>query len=287
MSAALGMCVAGAGLAGCTSKKQPPPQRPQQYAGYPAPGMPPGVAGTPPGYAPNPAYPQYPGTAYPQYPGTAYPQYPGASASAATTAYPQYPYAVPSATATATISATPITTAPPPAAIPEIDVCLGTNGTAADCKVALQRMAVVDQPPGKLEEVYHRACKLGAKLMGCGIFKSSALTDADKPDLERLIACEMGRPEACEDMKPKPPPLVAWHQTLKADLCKKGENALCASYKQCKSNAEWTCEAQSGAAGEQKVCGCAQRCEGGGRTVKATTKSWPDGSVRGVFTCGG
>lgn len=246
----------------------------QQPYGYGQPqGYPPGYGppqGYPPGYGPPPqGYPPGygpPPQSYPPGYGPPPPQPTAPPAPTAPTAAPPQP--------------------PPVAAKPaEYDTCMGESGKASDCKAALVKLAETPQPPKLIFDTYKRACDVKAKLMGCGAFKSTAVTEADHPTMEALMACEMGRPEACEDVKTGSAPLQAWHSTLKKDWCKKGANALCDNYKQCKPPAKWECGPAKDATGAQvEVCGCAPKCESA-KSVVVTEKSWPDGSRRGRFQC--
>lgn len=182
-------------------------------------------------------------------------------------------------------TAAPATSAPI-AAVPADDVahCLGATGTLDDCKFALALTAKDPAQERNVYDVYKRACGLKEKLLGCGVFKSSAVGDSDRPAVELLMLCEAGRPEACEDVKTSSAPLVAWRTTLKTDGCKRGFTALCANYKECKHRSRWDCSAQTGATGGGQVCGCVPRCEGQ-LIVSATPRSWPDGSTRAAYTC--
>jgi hypothetical protein len=198
------------------------------------------------------------------------------------------PWAAPAgaaATAATTASVAPTATAPAaPASTEEKARCLSDAGTADDCRAALGKMAK-EPGPGAPYDVYKRACEKKAKLLGCGAFKSTAITDADRPNMELLMLCESGAATACEDVKTKTAPLQAWLSTLKTDLCKKGESALCADFHQCKKPAKWTCSAVTGmGTTERQACGCQPPCAGT-LTVSATTRSWPDGSTRAGYQC--
>lgn len=171
---------------------------------------------------------------------------------------------------------------PPPGRPPELDRCHADDGKAADCRAALEKLAAAPQPPKLIFDTYKKACDKKAKLLGCGVFKSTAVTDADHPTMEALMACEAGRTDDCEGLKPSAAPLVAWHKTLKTDWCKKGANALCDDYRQCKSS-KWKCDAIGPGGGQ--ACGCAPACEGPLAVSLSTSKTWPDGSTRATFTC--
>lgn len=280
------MRLTGISILGCilllACNDKPPPRRPmapygagygQGYGpqGY---GQPYGYGG--PGYG-QPGYGQ--GYGQPGYgaPPAQYP--PGYVAPGPTAAPPQ---------ATATVA--PAATAPAPAAggkPPEYEKCMGTDGKKADCVAALEKLVQSPQPPNTIRDTYKRGCELKAKLLGCGAFKSTAVTEADHPTMELLMACEVGRTEACEEVKTSSAPLQAWSKTLRKDWCKKGENALCDNYKQCKAPTQWKCEtgpATPGAQGAQ-ACGCAPKCDGT-LAVGVSSKTWPDGSQRAKFTCG-
>lgn len=198
--------------------------------------------------------------------------------------------------------AVPVPTLPPsadggasggaPASTVERDRCLAETGTAADCEAALRASAQAwDPTPGAAKrdpaiyEVYRRACQLKSKLHGCAVFKSSAVGEADREVVELLMTCEAGRTEACEDVQTKSNPLHAWLGTLKADWCKKGQSALCKSYKQCRAGTTWGCHPATAPAGGGEVCGCAPRSCETGLTATAAARKWPDGTTRGVFAC--
>lgn len=271
--------LAGIALLACSSK--PPPRR-APY-GYGPQGQPPGYA---PQWSPTPGYGQpgygQPGHGQPGYgqPGYGQPGYgqPG---------YGQPGYGQPGAATPSPAGSAPAPGAQPTfvaANPPEYDRCMAEDGKAAECKAALEKFAQ-SEPPRPLRDTYKRACDRKTKLMGCGVFKSTAVTEADHPTLELLMACELGRPESCEGVKTSSAPLQAWHQTLKASWCKKGESALCANYKQCKQPAKWECESAPGMpADAPKPCGCKPKCEGT-MTMAVTGKTWPDGSPRAKFAC--
>ncbi len=267
----------------CTEKKPPPPRDPswgQPCYRPPPPGYaPPGAQ--PQGYGQGQVYPQ-PGQPWPTRMPPPYP--PGAG-------YPPGAYGPPPQQVAPPPQMPPpqqppqMMPPPPAASIPELDKCNSETGKAADCKAALEKLAQSPQPPGKIYDTYKRACAKKTPLQGCGAFKSTAVTDADKPAMEALMACENGRWEACEDVQTKSPPLKAWHSTLKTEGCKKGEQALCKNYKECKIPAVWGCEEAAGAvAGTPKVCGCVPKCSNG-MTVIAVGKSWADSTPRGKFSC--
>ena len=255
----------GYGQPGYGQPGQPPGQQayPGQAAGYPPPGyngrlpyFPPG--GYPPGYGPPPGQVGGQPQTYPPPQQMPPPQQPP----------PQI-----------------VTQPPPPAISPELEKCNAPTGKAADCKAALEQLAKSPQPPMRVYETYKRGCELKAKLQGCGAFKSTAITEADNGTMEALMSCENGRPEACEDVNTKSPPLKAWHTTLKAEWCKKGESIHCKIYKECKAPAVWGCEEPIGASpGTAKVCGCVPKCANG-MSVFSTGKSWPDSTPRGKFNC--
>ncbi len=176
---------------------------------------------------------------------------------------------------------------PPPAergddAPAEIVPCLteATGGPA--CKIALAKIAATGTGESHTIEVYRRACDAGEKLLGCGIFQSTAITEEDDPILRRLMLCEHGWYEGCEDVKTRAAPLLAWLSTLKKIGCKRGANALCPDFHQCKAPERWTCHAQPGG---PKVCGCAAPCSGTLTSIAHTSKRWPDGSHRGQLGC--
>jgi hypothetical protein len=179
-----------------------------------------------------------------------------------------------------------------PASTAERDRCMAETGTAADCEAALRASAQAWNPtPGAatrdpaIYEVYRRACQLKSKLQGCAVFKSSAVGEADRPVVELLMTCEAGRTEACEDVQTKSNPLHAWLGTLKADWCKKGQSALCKSYRECRAGTAWSCRPATAPAGGGEVCGCAPKSCETGLTATAAARKWPDGTTRGVFTC--
>jgi hypothetical protein len=263
----------------CSSKPRPQPRAPYGYpqAGYPQPyGYPPAPPGYPPGYGgyPPPGQPP-PGYPAPGYPPPGYgpqPFAPTATAASTATGAP-----APTATAAPTTSTTPVVV------LSETkQKCLGENGTDDDCWAALKELAA-GPTASETEAVvlYEKACAKKAKLLGCGAFKSQAVTESDRPTIGLLGLCEAGRWEACEDVITKAPPLKAWLITLKENGCKKGANALCKTYKSCKAKSDWGCK-PAGAAGD--VCGCVPQCSGT-LSVTAGTRTWPDGSKRGVFVC--
>ncbi len=195
------------------------------------------------------------------------------------------PFAVPAGAGTApgpaASSLIPGTPAPSTAGgSPERAKCLGEGGAAADCVAALGKLGP-SPAAGDGLAIYKRACELKAKqLLGCGAFKSTAVSlERDATTLDLLAQCEGGTSEACEDVKTKSAPLQAWLTTLKTGLCKKGETAHCANYRECKAPARWGCT-ETG----QKLCGCLPKCAA---AVTGTPKArtWPDGSTRGAFTC--
>jgi hypothetical protein len=201
------------------------------------------------------------------------------------TAPPSYamPFYVPASSASAPAAASgaplgPTAIEPLP---PEHEKCLGQDGTKADCKAALDRVGQSAAHADKVLAVYERGCALKLPLLGCGAFKSTAVTDADRPMIALLAQCEAGRSEPCEDVKTKSAPLQAWLTTLKRDWCKKGETALCANYKECKAPTQWGCHDAQGT----KVCGCVPRCKDGTVMASAKSRTWPDGSTRGAFVC--
>jgi hypothetical protein len=277
-SAATIVAVLLAATAACSSKPRPQPRAPYGYPqpGYPQPyGYPPGPPGTPgygapgygaPGYGPNYGTPSY----YP--PGYGTQNFTPTPTAGAPTGAP-----VPTATAAPSTSPTPVVV------LSETkQKCLGENGTEDDCWSAVKELAA--SPTGSENDavgLYEKACSKKAKLLGCGAFKSQAVTDADRPTIGLLALCEAGRWEACEDVNTKAPPLKAWLINLKETGCKKGASALCKSYKSCKAKSDWGCK-PAGAAGD--VCGCVPQCKGT-LSVTARTRTWPDGSKRGVFVC--
>lgn len=192
------------------------------------------------------------------------------------------PFAVPAAPGTAPGPAfSAAVPAPPPASVAEADKCVGADGALPDCTAALEKLGASPTATGdKTLAVYKKACELKGKLLGCGAFKSTAVDqEKDKPTLELLTLCDAGRWEACEDVKTKSAPLQAWLATLKTNGCKKGETALCKNYRECKTPSQWGC-----VGADQKLCGCLPKCSG---TVTGTpkTRTWPDGTTRGNFTC--
>ena len=198
-------------------------------------------------------------------------------------------------------TAAPIATAPPVEPMPpEHDACLADAGTQADCRAALEKLGHTATHRDRIHDIYKRACDKKAKLLGCGAFKSTAITEADRPSMDQLMVCEAGQPEVCEDVKTRSAPLMAWLSTLKTDGCKKGDTALCANYKECKKGAQWSCVAPTGAvpvtpsapgspapapAADAQVCGCVPKCPAGQPIAIATGRTWPDNSKRGAFTC--
>ena len=246
--------------------------------------------GPPQGYPPPGGYPQ-PGP-QPSYPRTGGPDYPGRLPYPypAPGPYPQQQspgsFLLPSATPVPAPSAS--AAAPPPPTVvttlsQEKQNCLGENGSDEDCTAALKQLADGNASGSENEAVlvYEKACAKKAKLLGCGAFKSQAVTAEDRPTIGLLGLCEFGRYEACEDVATKAPPLKAWLINLKESGCKKGATALCKNYKACKAKTDWGCKpAGSGS----EVCGCVPQCSGT-LSVTAGTRSWPDGSKRGVFAC--
>ncbi len=193
----------------------------------------------------------------------------------------EQPFFIPPGEATAVASA-PVPSGPAPA--PEIVPCLTEASGGPQCVVALRKIGQTGAGKEHTWEVYQRACEAGEKLLGCKIFLSTAITDTDMPNIERLMLCEHGAYEACEGMKPKAAPLVAWLQTAKQLGCKDGANALCPDFHQCKAPARWTCNPPKGPAGS-KVCGCLAKCAGTVMTRHVTGKKWPDGTQRGELEC--
>ncbi len=246
----------GYGPQGYYGRMPPPPSYmpPTMQYGQPPPGYP------PPGYGPPPGSPQPPpGAQLPPPPKQPPPGPPPGASPPGVTAGVALP--------------------------PERDKCMGEGGKPADCQAALTKMAA-GAPGDAVYDTYKRACDLKTKtLLGCGAFKSTAVTDADKPSMINLMRCETGFAEACEDVPSKAAPLKAWHTTLKTEWCKKGETAHCKSHKECKTPARYSCEAASGAAPDApKVCGCVPKCSGA-VTATNTGKTWPDGQPRGKFSC--
>lgn len=268
--AALALCVFVAG--GCEGDR-----RSRRAAGPYGPGYGPGYGyqqpgyGYPPGYAPY-GYPYGYGPPQPP-PQQPPPQQPPMMPPPVSTEQPPGPTPAPTVAPT-----------PPPAPVdnPEYDKCMAPDGRAADCRVALQKMTLSPQPVGRYFETYKHACAIKTKLLGCGAYKTSQSMDADRPVMEALIACEVGKPEACEGLTPSTAGLTAWHSTLKKEWCKKGESALCEDYKQCKRPAVFGCES-TGASGAT-ACGCVPKCAAGLK-VEPTGTKWPDGSQRAKITC--
>ncbi len=282
-------------LSACSA--DPPPRRPAPYGyGYGQPGY------GQPGYG-QPGYGQ-PGYGQPGYgqPGAGYGQ-PGYGPPPAAYGYGPPPNPAPAGTAlvgapapfpapsTKPAETSPAATTTPVAQKPaEYDRCMSNDGKAADCRAALEALAKGPQPPKVMLDAYKKACDVKAKLLGCGAFKAGSVQESEQPTMEALIACESGRPEACEEVQAASPTLSpslkAWHSTLKKGWCKKGANALCEDYHKCKSPAVFGCEAITGSAGgdQDKGCGCVPKCESG-LTVTATGKTWADGSKRATFAC--
>ena len=192
----------------------------------------------------------------------------------------EQPFFIPAAEPTARASAAP----PEPEAPIEIVPCLTEASGGPKCVVALEKIAKTNVGREQTMEVYQRACQAGERLLGCRIFFSTAITDADNATIERLMLCEHGAYEACEGLKPKAAPLIAWLQTLKKKGCDEGANALCASFRQCKPPQRFTCSPEKGKPSD-KICGCLERCSGTVVAVTASTKKWPDGSGRGQLGC--
>ncbi|NUO47280.1 MAG: hypothetical protein HOV80_00330 [Polyangiaceae bacterium] len=165
----------------------------------------------------------------------------------------------------------------------EIVPCLTEAKAGPQCIVALKKIAQTGGGREHTYAAYQAACNAGERLLGCKIFLSTAIGDADMPLIERLMLCEHGLFDACEGNKPKAAPLVAWQKTLMEIGCKEGANALCADYHQCKSPLLWTCSPSKGPAAS-KVCGCAPKCTGSHISI-ASERKWPDGSRRGQLSC--
>jgi len=184
----------------------------------------------------------------------------------------------------------PLAATPPPVlSTPAREKCLSDTGNGLDCREALGQMAKTGTP---LYDVYKRGCERKAKLLGCGVFKSTAVTDGDRPQVELLMKCEAGVSEGCEDVSTKAAPLQAWLSTLKADGCKKGQSALCKNFKECRGKTEWSCKPSGatptqGGVAPKEVCGCVPRSCGGPLTVtpSPSARTWPDGTARGAFAC--
>lgn len=193
------------------------------------------------------------------------------------------PFAVgapPLAPAAETASPLPVA---PPANSAEITKCLAEGATANDCKAALDAIAKDPAQYPRVGEAYKRGCTLKSKvLLGCGAFKSTVLGESDRPAMDLLMLCEAGVFEACEDVKTKAAPLLAWHSTLKTEGCKKGHTALCKSFKECKKKTLWTCGPVTGGTGE--ACGCQPKCDGD-LVIGALPRTWSDGKTRASYTC--
>ncbi len=184
---------------------------------------------------------------------------------------------------------------PGPAAVaptglsPARDKCMSESATGLDCQEALAQLAKGSAP---LYDVYKRGCERKAKLLGCGVFKSTAVGESDRPQVELLMKCEAGVTEGCEDVSTKSAPLQAWLSTLKTDGCKKGHSALCKNYKECRGKTEWGCRVAGatptqGGVPPREVCGCVPKSCGGPMTVtpSPSARTWPDGTPRGSFAC--
>lgn len=194
------------------------------------------------------------------------------------------PTPAPAPTATATAS-TPSGNDKPP----EVDRCSSEAGTREDCRNALEKLAARPGPlpVANVRDTYKRGCEKKAPFLGCGIFKSTAVSESDNPVIELLMACEHGRTTACEGLTTKPAPLQAWLSTLKTTWCSKGETALCKDFKDCKIG-NWACEVPTSSPQEQakmRVCGCSPKKCSGTVNVTETGLTWPDGSLRGKFSC--
>lgn len=168
----------------------------------------------------------------------------------------------------------------------EIVPCLTEATGGPKCVVALRKIAQTGAGREQTMEVYQRACEAKEKLLGCKIFLSTAITDGDNPTIESLMLCEHGAYEACEGLKPKAAPLIAWLGTLKEKGCAEGANALCADFRACKAPKRWTCQPDKGPA-SGKVCGCLEKCNGTVVAIGVSEKKWPDTSRRGQLTCFG
>jgi hypothetical protein len=166
----------------------------------------------------------------------------------------------------------------------EIVPCLTEATGGPKCRVALTKIGKSGAGREHTIPVYQAACSAGEKLLGCKIFLSTAITEADYPLMERLMLCEHGLYEACEGNKPKAAPLVAWLKTLKEIGCRDGANALCPDFHACKAPLLWTCSPSKGPAAG-KVCGCAPKCTGSLVTIAHPELKWPDGSRRGQLSC--
>jgi hypothetical protein len=197
---------------------------------------------------------------------------------------PQYglPWSAPAGSGAAPVASASASAAPAaaPAANADFGKCMAESATTDDCKAAIESAKAAPGSPGVFD-LYKRACEKKVKLLGCGAFKSTAISEGDHPTMELLMRCELGAAANCEQVKTKVAPLQAWLSTLKSDLCKKGENALCPDFHQCKKPAKWEC---AEAAGGTKACGCLAPCAGT-RTVTATSATWPDGSARAAAVC--
>lgn len=285
-------------LVSCSEK--PAPRQPPPY-GYGAPngaygqGYPPGAY--PPGYPPNggfpPGYnPQGPAP-YPPYgspgrlpypPGPGYGPPPGPQPYGPPPGTPQPPATVappvPVPTAAPTATAAPSAFAGPSE---EQQKCLSDAGSADDCLAALKKMVATGASPNDAANVYEKACSRKAKVLGCGSFKSTAVTEADRPTIGLLALCEFGAYESCEDVQTKSTPLKAWLTTNKENGCKKNATALCKIYKECKAKTDWGCKPVTSSPSDQ-VCGCVPQCKGNLK-VTAGSRSWADGSKRGNFVC--
>ncbi|MBL9025363.1 MAG: hypothetical protein JNL21_24425 [Myxococcales bacterium] len=192
----------------------------------------------------------------------------------------EQPFFIPAAEATAT----PTATSSEPEAPAEIVPCLTEASGGPKCIVALQKIAKTGAGRDQTMEVYQRACEAKERLLGCQIFYSTAITDADNPIIESLMLCEHGAYEACEGLKPKAAPLIAWLQTLKGKGCDAGANALCDNFRQCKPPKRFTCSPEKGKPSD-KICGCLEKCSGTVVAVETSGKKWPDGSARGQLGC--
>ena len=160
--------------------------------------------------------------------------------------------------------------------------CLAETGTESDCVTAMKELAEGSGTEADAVVVYEKACEKKAKLLGCGAFKSKAVTAEDRPTIGMLGLCEFARYEACEDVVTSAAPLKAWLITLKDVGCRKNATALCKHYKACKARTVFEC--RSSGTPSVEVCGCVPQCTGT-LTWKKGTRTWPDGSQRGVFAC--
>lgn len=181
-------------------------------------------------------------------------------------------------------SAAPSAAAPTPVTVLSENKikCLGEGGTEEDCTAALKELAEGTGNDADAVTLYEKACEKKAKLLGCGAFKSKAVTAEDRPTISLLALCEFARWESCEDVVTSAPPLKAWLITLKDAGCRKNATALCKHYKACKAKTVFECRSSGTPAVE--VCGCVPQCAGT-LTWKKGTRTWPDGSQRGVFSC--